>query len=425
MRTKSSLLILCVCILTVKSAFAATLQEAFQSALQKNETVGLSQQQLIQARERVSQVRGGLFPQVALNATHFIQPRPDDPVAREFFPEKQTTVNLSANQVLFRGLREFAGLRQQKDLVASQEELRNQVAIQLYQDVAMAYMNVLTLERDLKNLDAQVKIYEERVGELQTRARRGESNANEVLTAQATEAALKAEVQLNRGQLRMAREQLAFVTGLSPDEVVSDPNLAGNKKLMPLANYLSRADERYDIKAAIKQFNAAEEEVSIAKGAHWPSLDLTGNYYFKRPEGFTHDLNWDLQFRLTVPLFEGGTTQSKVREAASKRMEADLSLARLRRQAHQEISTYYENFQSRQKQVEALRTSTTLAEKNYQVLQRDYRRGLARNIDVQAALTDFRTATRSLDQASFAVQLDLIRLQIASAEITAPTVKEE
>lgn len=419
------LLLLCVCVLSSKPATAATLQEAFQSALQKNETVGLNNQRVIQAQERVSQVKGGLFPQLALNATHLMQPRPSDPVAREFFPDKQTTINLSANQVLFRGLREFAGLRQQKDLVSSQEEIRNLALVQLYEEVAVAYLSVLTLERDLKNLDVQVKLYEERVGELQTRARRGESNANEVLAAQSTEAALRAEAQLSRGQLTMAREKFAFITGLSAQEVLNDPNLAGSAKVAPLAEYLKRVEERHDIKAAREQFSAMEEEVSIAKGAHWPSLDLTGNYYFKRPEGFTEDLNWDLQFRLTLPLFEGGSTQSKVREAASKRMGADLNLTRLRRQANQEITSYYDIFQTRQKQVEALKKSTALAEKNYQVMQRDYRRGLARNIDVQAALTDFRTATRTLDQAMFAVQLDLIRLQIASAEIVAPAAKEE
>jgi len=408
-----------------QSASAATLQEAFQSALQKNETVGLNQVQVVQARERVSQLRGGLYPQVALNATHLVQPEPSDPIARDIFPDKQTTINLSATQVLFRGLREFAGLRQQKDLVRAQEEARNQALLSLYQDVSMAYLTVLNLERDLKNLEVQTKLYEDRVTELQGRARRGESNTNEVLTAQSTEAALKAEAQLSRGQLKMARENFAFVTGLPVDEVLSDPDLAGGKRLSSVDHYLSRLEERYDIKAAREQLAAAEEEVSIAKGAHWPSLDVTGNYYFKRPPGFTEDLTWDVQFNFTLPIFEGGTTQSKVRSAAAKKLEAELTLARLRRQARQEISSYYETFLTRQKQVEALQKSAALAEKNYQVMQRDYRRGLARNIDVQMALTDFRTATRSLDQARFNVQMDLIRLQIASAEIAAPAVKED
>lgn len=412
-------------ILAPLSLQAATLQEAFQSALQRNEVVGIAKEQVTRAKERVSQVKGGIVPQLALNATHLIQPQASSQADRDRFPEKQTVVNLTASQALFRGLREFAGLRQQKDLVESQEEIRNQTLVLLYQEVAMAYLSVLALEQDIKNLEVQTKIYSERVSELGARARRGESNSNEVLTAQATDAALKAELQLATGQLRTARENLAFLTGLSAQVQLQDPALSSNTNLAPLSTYLERIEHRYDVKAAKKQLEAMEEEVSIAKGAHAPTLDLIGNYYFKRPDGYSDDLKWDVQLVFSMPIFEGGTTQSKVREAASKRIEADLSLARARRLATQEISTYYETFQTRKKQVEALQTSATLSEKNYQVMQRDYRRGLSRNIDVQQSLTDFRVASRALDQARFAVQLDLIRLQIASAQITAPPVKEE
>lgn len=420
-----SISILCVLTMISKSATAATLQEAYQSALQKNELVGTQNEQVRQIRERVKQVRGGMYPQISANATYLMQPQPSDPVARDFFPERQTTIALTANQVLFRGLREFAGIRQQKDLVSAQEEIRNQMVISLYQDVTGSYLNILTLEQDLKNISAQAKIYDERVSELSGRVRRGESSSSDMLTAQSSQAALRAEAQVVEGNLKMSREAFAFITGLSAGEVLTDPDLAKSQKVGSLSSYLSKIENRYDIKAAREQLSAMEEEVSIAKGAHWPSLDLTGNYYFRRPEGFSEDLNWDVQLRLSLPLFEGGSTQSKVREAASKRIEADLTLARARRMAEQEVRTYYENFQARLKQVEALEKAGSLSEKNYQVLQKDYRRGLARNIDVQVALTDYRMSARALDQARFAAQMDLVRLQVAAAEIEAPKMKED
>ncbi|KHD87793.1 MAG: transporter [Bdellovibrio sp. ArHS] len=422
--SKHVLFFLLLPLLTTCPSAAATLQEAYQAALQKNETVGLENSKVTQAKERVSQLRGGLLPQISAKATYFMQPEAKDPLAREIFPDKQTTVALSANQVLFRGLREFAGLRQQKDLLGSQEEARNQALLQLYQDVANSYLNILALEQDAKNLEMQITLYDERVAELSGRVRRGESNSTEVLTAQSTQASLKAEAQIVSGNLKMAREVFSFVTGLPATEVLTDPALTKDKNIQDLSYYLKRVEERYDVKSARLLLQAAEEDVRIAKGAHWPSLDVAGNYYLKRPEGFSEDLKWDVQFTLTLPLFEGGTTQARVRESASKRIEADLTLARLRRQAEQEIRSYYENYQSRLKQVEALAKATSLSQKNYQVLQRDYRRGLARNVDVQIALTDFRVASRALDQARFASQSELVRLQIAAAEMLAPSVKE-
>ncbi|KYG60344.1 transporter [Bdellovibrio bacteriovorus] len=423
--SKHALLSLIIPFLTTSPAFSATLQEAYQSALQKNETVGLQNAKVTQAKERVSQLRGGLYPQISAKATYFMQPEAKDPLAQEIFPDRQTTVALSANQVLFRGLREFAGIRQQKDLLESQEEARNQALLQLYQDVANSYLNILTLEQDLKNLEVQIKLYDERVSELSGRVRRGESNSTEVLTAQSSQAGLKAESQIVSGNLKMARELFAFITGLPANESLTDPALTKNKSINSLDYYLKRIEERYDVKSARELYNAAEEDVKIAKGAHWPSLDVAGNYYLKRPEGFSEDLKWDVQFTLTLPIFEGGTTQAKVREAASRKIEADLTLARLRRQADQEIRAYYENYQSRLNQVAALEKATSLSEKNYQVLQRDYRRGLSRNVDVQIALTDFRVASRALDQARFAAQSELVRLQIAAAEMIAPAVKED
>ena len=422
---KSFISFLLLSLLPPTTALAATLQEAYQSALQKNEIVGVQSEHVKQAEERVKQLRGGMFPQISANATYLQQPKPSDPVARDFFPEKQTTVALTANQVLFRGLREFAGVRQQKDLLSAQEETRNQALIQLYQDVTSSYLNILTLEQDLRNIGVQLDIYGERVKELSGRVRRGESSSSDALAAQSSQAALQAELQIVDGNLKIAREVFSFQTGLSPEEKLVDPALAKSHKIAPLRTYLERIEKRYDVKVAREQLSAMEEEVSISKGAHLPSLDLTGNYYFKRPDGFNEDLNWDVQLRLSVPLFEGGSTQAKVRDSASKRMEADLLLTRLRRQADQEIRTFYENFQARLRQVEALEKAGALSEKNYKVLQRDYRRGLARNIDVQVALTDFRVATRALDQARYAAQMDLVRLQVASAEIEAPKVKEE
>lgn len=407
------------------SLFAATLQEAFQSALVKNEVTAIQAERVKQLQEQVKQVRGGVFPQLSAKATYFQQPELADPIAQEFFPARQTTASLSANQILFRGLREFAAIRQAKNLMSAQEETRNQALVQLYQDVSSTYLNVLTLEQDLKNLVNQGKLYEDRVAELKIRVRKGESNSADLLTAQASEAAIKAEAEIVRGNLKMARELFGFVTGLKVDEELSDPQLIQKTKVASLDYYLKRIEERYDVRVARENYLASEEEVRFAKGAHWPTLDATGNYYFKRPEGFSEDLKWDFQLTLTLPIFEGGTTQAAVREAASKRMEADLALARLRRQADQEINAYYENYQQRLKQLAALEKATELSERNYQLLQKDYRRGLARNIDVQVALTDFRVATRAWDQARFAAQLDLVKLQVAAAEIVAPVMKEE
>lgn len=396
------------------NASSTTLEEAFQSALQKNEVVGQSRERVVQAEELVEQAESAPYPTLSFHASHLIQPQPKDPIAREFFPENQTTANFTLIQPLFRGFREFAALRARRNLLNSERQERLSTLNQLYERVATTFLDVLALEKDLENLKDQSEIYAARVKELVARGRRGESAPNEALTAQSTEATVLAEISMVTARLRTARESLHFLTNLPADAKLKDKE-TNISALKPLEDYLSRVDKRPDVIGAKEKVEAADEEVSIARGAHWPTADVVGNYYLIRPEGFMNQLDWDVKFQLTFPLFEGGLRQAQTREQSSKWRSAQLEYSKLRRQAETQIRALHDDLKMRENQLEALKRSAELSKRNYQALQRDYRRGLTRNIDVQLALTEFGITRRAYDQARFAARLDRIRLESAAA----------
>lgn len=404
--------------LWVLSAKAVSLDQAVESTLLKNEIVGQNRAQLTQAQEIVSQARGAVLPNLSLNGSYLLQPEVSDPVAAAFFPKEQKTVNLTLTQPLFRGLREFAALRRENNNFESKKQIYLSQMILLYQNVAQSFMDVLMLEQDIRNITAQQKIYQTRIKDLQGRARRGESSSTEALTAQSTAAALDAEYQIQNSKLRTARQNFSFLTGLPLNtELNDDGSEIISAPAQSLETYLSRINERPDVKEKKEEVAAAEEDVSIARGAHWPTADFIGNYYFLRPEGFSEDLKWDIQLRISLPIYEGGITQSRVRNAASRQGEMQLALNQLRRKAESEIKSLYESVRLRADQLKFLKLSSDLAEKNYQGLVRDSRRGLVRSIDVQLGLTEYRLAKRTYDQARFDARIEKIRLDLASAII--------
>lgn len=409
----------------ISIAAPVSLDDSYRSAIEKSEVVKQGVEQLSQTDARIDQMWGGVYPNVGFNVFHQIQPLPSDPIAAQFSPQHQTTVSFSATQPLFRGLREWNAIKGQTYLRHAQEANQDLLLNRLYQDVATTYLQILGFEQDLKNLREQQSLYEKRVKELEGRAVRGESNQTDVVSAQATEAALTAEVRLTEGQLDTARETFAYLTGLPRESELVDPQVIRTptstqiEKVEPVEKFLEKSDRRPDIRAAIARLEAAEKGVSVAWGGHYPSIDAVGNYYITRP-GFLKDLKWDVGVRLTLPLFEGGATQAKVAEAVSRRKEAELDLARLRRSAHQDIRTIHRRLLARLDQLASLGKSATLSEKNSTLIQRDFRRGLSRNIDVQLALTEHRVAQRSFDQAHFAVQLDVYQLRAAVGDL--PTV---
>lgn len=392
-------------------------QTAFQSALQNSEKVAQSQESVVQAEEQISQARGTILPKLSINASHIRQDQPTDAFARSFSPAAQDSARVTMEQPIFHGLSEFAAFRQRKNNLEAQKFNKTMARIQLYQDVASNYFNILSLEQDLKNLKEQLDLYQDRVSDLQKRAKRGESNVTEALTAQSTQASLEAEVQLVSGKLIAAREQFAFYTALDPKTPIDDVSKDGKEitsTLKDIQTYLARVEERPDVQGARAMLKAAEEEVRVARGGHWPSIDAVGNYHLKRPVAFLDDIKWDVELRLKFPIFEGGTRQSQVREASSKKHVQDLELTRLRRQAVQQIRSLYESLKVRMNQVSALEKTVALSEKNYKVLQKEFKNGLVRSIDAQVALTEFRVARRTYDQARYAAQVDLVSLEAAA-----------
>jgi outer membrane protein len=389
------------------------LDEAFAAAVKRSETYAIQEREVAVAEEHYSQAKGNLLPTLSGSASYLIQDVPNDPFITQFFPRTQPDAHVSLHQPIFRGFREYAGLRQYRDLSRAQALTRDSARLDLYNDVAQSYYLVLAAEEELANLREQRGLYRDRVTELKARARAGTSAPTDLLTSEAAQASIESTIQAAIGTLNSLRESFAFLTGLPRETVLETGNY---ESIHPevLGKYVARIENRPDVRSAIEQREAADEQVTIAKGGHLPSIDILGNYYFKRPEGVLNDIKWDVQGTLTLPIYSGGIVNSQVREAALKREESDLALSRLRRQADRDIRTNYSNLESDMATVDALKTSVSVSQKNYVEQKREYRRGLTRNLDVLQALTTAQESQRALVRARYSALGAWILLQTSS-----------
>ena len=397
------------------AADALTLDDYFTAALQRSEVVAGQSELIHQAEERYQQATAALLPTVNGVASYLWQePLPTAaPSTSTSLLSRQPLAKLTATQPLFRGFREFAALRQTQALVDAQNEDYQSARVQLFKDVAQNFYNVLSIEQDLKNLDEQILQNLDREKEIQDRVRIGRSRVSELLNVQATVSTLRAQVEQLQGQLRVAREAFAFLSGLAPTTALSDTE-ALPAALEPQEAALSRLALRPDIRASQKRLAAAQEAVAVAKGAHLPSVDLNGNYYLDRP-GALKDVDWDVQIALTIPIYAGGLLQSKTREAVSQRSQVELNASQLARQAEQEVRALYQSLLFDRSQLDALERATEAARKSYEAQRREYRLGLVTNLDVLQALTAYQENIRARDRARYNTKLDYVRLQAATA----------
>lgn len=394
-----------------------SLDDVFQAAIHKSEVVKDQEELVFQADETHQQALGSILPSITGTASYFQQEN-----GYAFSTSTQKQIKLSGDQPLFRGFREYAGLTQTEVLANAQRQSKKLAQVQLYQQVLADFYQVLAAEKDIANLKEESRMYEKRIDELNARVRIGRSRPAEVTQIQASLESLRATLEASKDQLSTARKSFSFLTGLTETTAIQDP-FADNfaPEIEPLDHYLSAIDRRPEVQNAFLKRDAADEGIRIARGAHLPSVDLMGDYYLSRVGGAPTG-NWDFQLALTLPIYAGGTIQSKVRQAASQYQESELSLSRGERLADQEIRTYHSRFQADRLEVLTLQRAKDFSWTNYQQETRDYRLGLVTNLDVLQSLTAFEESERALDRAKFQQKTDYLYLLSASGKLKIPEV---
>lgn len=391
-----------------------TFDDVFQLALTRAETVNIQDEILAQADELDWQAKGALLPTISGSATYLRQQTVSDSVGNALFPAQQNTVKLTADQPIFRGFRDFAALRQRKDLFTSQKAALQYAAQQLFYNTATAYYNVLAFESDEFNYRNEIEINRKRLTELEGFVRIGRSQITDVLTQKSTISSLEATLESTLSQLENAKDVLAFFSG-------QDRNMPLHDTVTPpvrpeaVALYLERIEQRPDVKSALDSLKANEEGIPIAWGQHLPSVDLVGDYYVARP-GSLAGSDWDFELAITMPIFSGGVIVSQTRQAASVARQYSLLLSQARRTAEEEIRQFYDNFLYDERQMTKLDETADLARKNYEALIKEYRNGLVTNLDVLQAITTWQDAIRLYAHQQFTARSDYLKLQASSAQ---------
>ena len=391
-----------------------SLKDCYQAALKRSEVLATQQELVIQAEENYRRTWGAILPTVSGYYSYFRRNASGlTSSGNTVSSAGQQTLMITAGQPLFRGFRNFAAINAAKDSITAQEQAGQWAGTQLYRDVAQAYYTRLAVEKDLNVLDNELDLYTKRTKELQDRINIGRSRITELLTVQSAQAILKAQREQISGQLYVAKEVLAFLTGLDQEIQLNDMDEVPTQ-IGSLESYQTKISARPDIMAALKNVEAFKSQVSVAQGAHLPSVDLIGNYYVDRPD-LSRNGDWDVGIAVTLPIFMGGITSSNVKTAQSQQRQSELQLSRVQRLALQEIRSLYHNFKADLSQLAALKDAFHLAEKNYKANAKDYKLNLVTNLDVLQALTAYQDTQRSLEKIRYLTKIDYNQLEAAAA----------
>lgn len=382
-------------LISYQSHSAVTLKEAFEAAKNNMESIKRAKSLQEASGELPTQARAALLPTISgvANETRIDEPTAPAGVNRAFILTRQYSYALRMQQPILRG-GVVSGYQLAKDQELLTQFQKDATVINLYQLVINSYFQYYQAQNDVKNLNELLRLSSERVREIRARTSVGRSRRGELVQAEAQ--LLTAQSQIDQGNINFnrAKENLEFFTGI--DNIELAPLTIIPRELPGMTTYLDRVKTRPDLLASSQQVKIAERQIDVAKGGHYPQLDFVGNYYFDRT-GALATSEWDAALVLSVPLFQGGAVQSRVRASAEQKNAAMMDYKQSLRTAETDVTVLYQNYVQMHSQLDALKKAVDKAEEAYRLNRRDYEYGQVTNLDVLQSLNIFIETKRTFD----------------------------
>jgi len=318
-------------LLTSGSAWSIDLLDCYRLALENDRQYKVVQARAKGDQEAVPQALSQLLPNISATVS---RNKLEQEVARgqtvsrpPRFPTENDAVQLRQPIIRLRSAFALQQARQQvKGSLADLERERQSVAVR----VAAAYFDALLARDKLGLLDAQKRNIEARLSATERALSAGTGVRTDIDEARAQLDKLKAQEIGLVQNVRVTAAQLEMLIGqeidaLAPIDVtqitpeVFDPG--------EIAQLLELAMEKSpDIMGRAADVEAARAAIKVAKADHLPSLDFIASYnrslsdnpFFVGQEVTSNAYG----IQLNIPIYSGGYTQSRVREAVAQSEES-------------------------------------------------------------------------------------------------------
>jgi len=426
----------------IESANGADLTEIYHRALRNDPQLREAEDSHLAALESRPQALSALLPQVGATAS-YAHDNLDSQIPgydvgsnsasfRTLTKSDTTQWGLSLRQTLFRW-DQIIKLKQ-SDLTVAQAEASYRSAQQsAIVRSAQAYFSVLTARDLVEYATASKEAITHQLEQAQKRFEVGLIAITDVEEAKAAADQATAGVIAQKRALALARDQLRELTGDGFDE------LARPGDDMPLISP-DPANEDSWVKASLAQnpdliaarlaADIARDNIAIARTGHAPTVDVVASKTFSNTNGnatifdptaqfpadsLSHDTQIGIQ--LTVPLYAGGFTSSRIRETIYLHRAARERLERAARATERSARDSYRGVLSEIAQIQALKQALASQQIALKATEAGYDVGTRTAVDVLIARQNLFNAQSNYASARYSYILDVLTLEQAAGMI--------
>jgi outer membrane protein len=441
------------------SLFAGALQAAdllsvYERALQNDPQIREADANRLASRESKPQAIAALLPQFNASGgyskdeqdvgrTTLINADPGDPNS-ELVPRTITSnadghmrqYNLTLQQTLFRW-DQWAALRR-ADAQVAQAEADYQAAQQdLIQRTAQRYFDVLAAQDTVDAAQATLEAFSRQLEQADKRFEVGLIAITDVQEARAAHDQAAAAVIQAKRALATAVELLRELTGESFE------SLAAPIDDLPLESP-SPADEEQWVTSALDQnlrvvsarlaTDIAKSDVSVARAGHLPSIDIVASRQDQNFDGTQVGRNAvgettprspadqtqkddSIGIQVTVPIYSGGATSSRVRQRVYLHRAARERLERTNRETERAARDAYLGVLSEMSRVRASKQALESSRTALQATEAGFEVGTRTTVDVLQSRRQLFDAQTTYSRSRYDYILNVLQLQLATGTL--------
>ncbi len=405
--------------------FAADLIDVYRDALAQDPVYASARLALEANREVLPQARAGTLPNISASSNFFRNER-DSGGSSSGYNTYGYSLNLT--QPLF---------RRQTWIAVDQADLQVKQAEAVFADVqqnlivraAQAYFDVLLAQDNVALSGAQKKAFSEQLAQAKRNFEVGTATIVDSYEAQARyDLAVSKEIS-DQNDLEIKRQALQQLVGKL------NANLAPLKDNVALAlpepanmeAWVTNAETASPVIAQLRNaYEIAKKEVDRNQAGHLPTLDLVGSYGDSRSPGFnvlgqqsgtTSTKTAQIGLQLTIPIYQGGGVQSKVRQSLSNREKSAQDLENTKRTVAQSVRQSFLGVKNGVAQVKALEAALVSNQSSLDSTILGKEVGVRTNVDILNAQQQLFQARRDLQQARYNTILSQLRLKSATGRL--------
>ena len=412
------------------TAHAEDLLQVYRDSLTSDPVYQSAHAQYEASIEALPQARSGYLPVLTGAASAFRNDVQFENV--QSLAYNTTTYAVTLSQPVFR-LQNWIAIGEAKQQVVQAEAALASAGSDLILRVAQAYFDVLLAQDNVALSESQMAAISEQLAQAKRNFEVGTATIVDTLEAQARYDQAAAQEISDKNNLEVKRRALQQLLGKVPEHLspLKDPLVLAPPQPNDIEAWVRTAqDTSFTVVSAKAADEIAREEVNRQKAGHLPTLDLTGSY----SKGYNPTIsnaaivgprttNSAIGLTLSIPFYEGGLIQSRVRQAIANRDKADQDLESTVRTVAQSVRQNYLNVTSGIAQVQALERALTSTQSQLDstILGRDV--GVRTSVDVLNAQQQVYQTRRDLQQARYNYVLNTLRLKAAAGQLAESDVE--